>query len=517
MTLSGVDPSDPTPSDRREIILGVGDSGAPASSRPVLLWGNKLAPGTEPTNVVNTLSPITGEADAAARCGKRSELYWEYREYMHNDPGATIFIMAVPECGGNAAFCDFLIAGGVSASASTTLIFTILGVDYSVPVTIGDPVATVVANAVAKLNIFEDSKLPLVATDTSPNIRVTSSTKGPRHGSFLGGAGYGMRARFADPCTLTVTKSAVTAGTTEDDGTTAFANFAGAEFYYNVCPWITAAPSAVDNQIGELLDTIRLQDQPLGGKDQIIVGASVATNALTITMCSTLNSWLCHVVWQENSDWMPGMLAAAYAAVKRREEIRHPGANFSGWTLTDTKPWRVPPPALAADIPTQVEIKAALNNGFIPLTVLPNGQTMITRDVTTKNMVAGGTDKDYRARCGHVRSVHAFVWGKDKSRWLAQKQEFNDADPPAGVMPTANTNTPSMIKGIAAKVIEDCVASKPFDTYNGPILQQTKRQWMIDRVVPGYRAGTLTVSQQLIAVQHQYKSEWTLLGVDESY
>lgn len=517
MTLTGIDPFDPTPSDLREIILGVGEGGLNASSRPVLLWGNRTSVGTEPVNVVDKLHPFTNDANARTRLGKRSESYWMYRKYIKHDPDATIYVMCVPESGGAAAYVDFVIAGGASATANSTLDFPILGTIYSVTVTNGDTVKNVVDNSVAYLNDAEDSCLPIVATNvTDTTVRITASLKGPRHGSFLGGAGYGVRASFSTACTLTCTKSAVTAGTTEDDGTTAFLNFVGAEFFYNVVPWITATPLTTDNQTGELLDNIRAQDAPLNGKDQIMVCPWVGTNAAGITAATALNSWLAHMVWQENSEWMPGMLAAAYAAVKRRSEISHPSANFAGWTNTDTTPWDVPPPALVADYPTKVEIKTAINNGFSPVGVTESGKTYIVRDVTTHSENAAG-DKDYRARPGHLRSAMAFYWGVVRQSWANQRQPFNDEDPPAGIMPTQATSTPSQVKSILKKEIDNCVSSSPYGIYKGPILAPSAAKWMKDRAVSGHIAAGLTAGAQLKAVQHQYKTEWTLQEAGDSY
>ncbi len=511
MTLPGIDPLDPTPSDRRSIVLAAGESGAPNAERNVVLYGNKTSAGSETVNVVDKTSPVADDADARARAGARSELYWMYRTYMQVDPGATIYLGPVAESGGSAAYVDFVIAGGATATANSTLIFTILGVEYSVTVTSGDTVKNVVDNSVAVLNAAEDSCLPIVASNTGPDttVRITASQKGPRHGAFLGGAGFGVRAEFSDACTLTCTKSAVTAGVTEDDGTTLFANVAGSEFYYHVSPWITASPSGTDNQIGELVELVRAQDQPINGKDQIVISSLRGTNGASITTVAAVNSWLCHFAWQEASEWMPGMVAAFYAAVKRRNEVAHPCANFAGYTVTDETPCPIPPQALTADYPTAVEIKAALNNGFCPIAVNNLGNTYIVRDVTSRCKNTAG-DYDYRARPGHLRSAMAFYWLTIKQRWASQKRAFVDDDPPPGTMPTPNTTTPSLAKGMVQKVIDDLVAGTPFGLYNGPILAPSQAKWMKDRVVATKIPAGISISSQVKAVEHLYKSETTI-------
>ena len=72
MGLTGVDPFDPIPSDRREFTFAAGLSSASGKSRNVLLFGNKTSSGSESTNVIG--DPIADDSDAVARMGRRSEL-----------------------------------------------------------------------------------------------------------------------------------------------------------------------------------------------------------------------------------------------------------------------------------------------------------------------------------------------------------------------------------------------------------------------------------------------------------
>jgi phage tail sheath gpL-like len=516
MTLTGVDPLDPTPSDRRELILGAGPGSSGGTVRTVVLYGNKQATGSETVDTLDPTLPILDEADCVTRFGRRSEVTWMYRYYVAVDPSATIYGAAVTESVGNAAHVEFAIAGGASATANSTLRFTIMGRTVDVAVTSGDLVATVVANAVVALNDAEQSSLPIVVTDASPNVTVTHVHKGPRHGQILGGAGFGCRARFTVPCTLTVTKAAVTAGTTEDDGTAVIASAMNHENYYHVLPWITTAPLATDNQLGEFLAAIVAQAAPANGKEQLQFSGFTGTQGAHTTQCVALNSTRAHSYWAENNDLPGSMIAAHCAAVKRVSEVAHPSANIAGYCATDNTPWTIPAPALIADRPSATEVRADLNNGGSPIATRPNGKTYLVRDISSRSESATG-DKDYKAREGHILSAVTFAWQLFADRYAAQKQPFVDDNPAAGQMPKARTTTPDSVRSIMIGVIDDLTSSKPLGIYDGPVLAPSKADKMKASIITAKIPAGVTISAELFAIEHNLKSETKILEVGDAY
>ena len=100
MTLSGVDPNDPIPSVRRELIFGAGP-GSSGVTRDVIIYGNKTASGTETENTLGT--PIADDQDAQDRFGPRSEWYAMYRQFVDVDNTATVYGIAVPAATGTAS------------------------------------------------------------------------------------------------------------------------------------------------------------------------------------------------------------------------------------------------------------------------------------------------------------------------------------------------------------------------------------------------------------------------------
>ncbi len=65
MALTGIDPFDPTPATRRELIFGAGLSST-GPDRQVILYGNKQASGSEPLDTLSD-TPIADDSDAIAR------------------------------------------------------------------------------------------------------------------------------------------------------------------------------------------------------------------------------------------------------------------------------------------------------------------------------------------------------------------------------------------------------------------------------------------------------------------
>ena len=519
MTLTGISPTDPTPSDRRELILAGSPGGLGGTERNVLLIGNKTSAGSETINVLDATSPILDDVNARARFGERSELYAEYRSYVAVDPGATIYALCPTEGGGVAAACDLVVA--TASDATATLEITIHGQVCHVSVANGDAVATTVTAIKDAINNADDGRLQVVATEAAgTTVTVTAAQKGPRGDAIIGAdATHGVRTKWLQTNSQTVTKGNVVSGTTADDGTAALVSAANYEAYYWVLPWTAVTTiTATDNQIGEAVDTIKTQALPINGKEQVAFCGLRGTQAqaTAVAISAGANSVHLHCAHQENSEWTPAMLAAHLAAVKRSQEVKHPSANVAGYTNTDNTIWHVPPPYLVADRPTATEIRADLNNGVSPIAVRPNGGTYLVRDVTSRSQNSSG-DKDYRAREGHIYSAVSFAWQEFKSRYAAQKQPFVDDDPAEGQMPVARTTTPSSARSIMISVIDDLTGSKPLGRYDGPILAPSKRQKMIDGVVATKIPAGISISAELFAVEHNLKSETTIVEVGDAY
>ena len=143
-TLTGVDPTDPTPSNRREILFAQGVSSGSSNQLLVLLYGNKTSAGSETVETIGS-TPIADSQDARDRFGARSEIYHMHRVYTRIDPGAQVFAIAVTEAG-TAASKPFVFAN--AATSAGTCFIDWGGQTVSFAVASGDAAATIGANAV---------------------------------------------------------------------------------------------------------------------------------------------------------------------------------------------------------------------------------------------------------------------------------------------------------------------------------------------------------------------------------
>ena len=199
--------------------------------------------------------------------------------------------------------------------------------------------------------------MPFTADNVAGVLTFTTSQACERAGLILNQT----RIRYQSDTGSAVAKGSVTAGTGADDFTTAYAQAAQwGELYYQVNPkHTTSAATTSDNGVGEGADSILTQALPVNGKGQQMIFGLVGTNAQAVTVATSVNNARVKFFWAENSPYWPGMLAAQHAAVMRSQEVSHPGANLSGYTATDSTPYKIPPPYDSGDRPTTTEIRAA--------------------------------------------------------------------------------------------------------------------------------------------------------------
>jgi phage tail sheath gpL-like len=193
MTLSGVDPNDPTPSVKRELIFGAG-SGSSGVTRDVVIYGNATAAGSEVDNELN--GPIADDQDCRDRFGERSELYGMYRKFVDIDSSATIYGIAVPDPAGTAAAAVVTVA--TVSDANSIITVTILGEDITVPVAVGDAVADVGDAIEAAILAYDEGRLPVTANNVAGAVTITAANTGIRSEFVIAGDSTtrGIRAKI---------------------------------------------------------------------------------------------------------------------------------------------------------------------------------------------------------------------------------------------------------------------------------------------------------------------------------
>lgn len=517
MTLPGVDPNDPTPIARRQIILGAGSSGGNDGERLVLLYGNRTGAGTEPLDTIGL--PIADDADAIVRLGARSEAYWLYRLYRLIDSDATVYVAACTEAAsGTAATCTFTFGSANTDIATTGSTVNVQwgGRAVSFVVNIGDTTATQCAAFIAALTSADEGSWPMTATQgasTASNVATVAAANVGDRGTYV------LTPLTVIPAILTgnvITKSSVTNGTGTDDFTAAYGNaITAGEFFYQVSAKTSVTTvTATDNGVGEHIFNIVDQNAPKNGKGQTVYFGLVGTNAQAITTCTSsgANSAYASFFWQKNSPWTPGMLAAYHTAIIRVGQIAHPGANLTNYTDSDDTPYIVPAAYAKSDWASAPEIKAALNNGFIPIAFDAHGTPRMVRQIT--NLSLNGTGQsDYKCREGHIPSVMLFTWAALSSLYDDEKQPFIDDDLPAGQAPKAKTTYPKSVLDMASGLVDDFTSSRPEGTYEGPILSPSaaalmKKSFAAEHTTAG--GGGIAFAGEFRAVEHNIKSEWKL-------
>lgn len=531
--LPGVDPNDPTPGLIRALLFAQGAASGSGNNRPVVLIANKIA-GTASVDglgsAVNTLvGPITNEDEVVNRAGYRSEALWLYRAYNRVDSKAPLYMILVPEGGGaTAASVIFTInfSAGSSNTTLTTLRFACLGEVIEVVCKVGDNQQTIAENLAAAIVDKFDWPIGAVAAiqggGPAWQVTVTASNLGPRHTYVI----RRLRTEFSIPSNITCVKGAVTVGATEDDFTNAYAALENAQMYYQVNPKtqpvdgdltvttgaIAALLTASDNGIGEHGAFMTSQSQPSPGKGGIAIFGLEGTAAQAQVVGATINNVRCAFFHAMVNDWTPGMVAAHCAAVKRYNEIAHPGANLTDWGNGDGQLFLIPDPFDKGDRLLPAEIVGDLNNGVSPIGFNNLGRSYMIRQITSRCL--NGASNDYRAREGHIPSVGDYFWDSVRTSYSSQKKPFVASDPLPGQKPKENTDYPMTLKQIIFAEID-----RLLNFAGGPVLDPSKEAEMkasVDTQLTQNKDGLAAVVDWR-AVIHNLKGQFRLNEVGGAY
>lgn len=501
--LTGLDINDPTPGFRRELKTNRGKSTGTARQRDTVILGNKLASVGSSTvdGRGSTIEfPILindGRQEVIERFGDGSELLNLYDAYAIGDPEGAVHLCCVPPGTGSGTFTLTFVN---SSNVDTAVKLECMGETTFAAVANGDAVETI-ATAVRDA-INQKTNWPLSASAALGVVTVTSKMAGTRHDHHL----TRFRASFTKPQGgggTTLTKSAVTPGSTDDDFTTAITNLDSYEIYYQVNPKnITSAPTSTDNGIGEHLAMINASRLPASGRDQVLIAAGGGTAAQAATVAVGMNSEWAFYGHAEDNDFSPGQVAAQFAGILARAERSDPGASLVDYGIREpsSQPISVPDPADKTDRHTALEIKTLLNNGVTPISFTKTGKAFIVRHVTTRSETSA--IKDYRARSGHIPSAITDTSQRIATGWNAIRQPKVADDPVAPQKPQPGFSYTNDLVSLISEVIDiQC---------DRGILDPDKRQEMKDSIDVGRLADGFTWRVQVEAVKHNNRA-WMLL------
>lgn len=451
IVLAGLSANDPVPNPAYvEINFAQGVSGGDGSAYEVVFLANKESSGTAtPDTVVygpDSFVPMQTEADVVALFGARSEMRRMWRRFTSINQTTTVRAIAVSESAGAAATGSIVISGTATGPGAVRIWVGDESVDA--PIGVGDTLATIGASMLSAVQ--SKAHWPVVPSFSTATLTLTASQKGPRGNSIRYQA-----AIIGTNVGITVTPTADTAmtgGATADSLTAALATLKPDRYYYIV-------PAANDaTQIGALMAQVNNQAQATTGIRQRVVVGCVDTLANAITLATGINSPRCELVWQKNSDWTPGELAAHVAAVYSLFEVKpNPRTNFCnfGTRAADQPFWQLPAPRDITAHPTRADIFAALNSGITPIGVVrKTGATYIVNKITTRSL--NGSQPDYRIRPGHKVTICDF-YGDDIAAVASER--FGDKkmgdDVPQGTPPLGpDFVTPDRMKGTIGGVTD---------------------------------------------------------------
>jgi phage tail sheath gpL-like len=425
-----------------------------------------------------------------------------YRKYVEIDAAAEIYGIAIPAGAGTASTCTFTFA--TAATDATTLVLEWANETAEVAIASGDAATTIAANAEA---VGDDQfEWPISFSVVGAVVTATVvSPLGPRGDFTLDG----LRMYFKKNVATTVTKSANTSGANDDDHTAALAVLATRNLYYQISSkTLTGTATVTDNGIGEHAAQIAANALPaVGIRNELHFGYIGQSSNIASFTTVNMNNARVKMWWAQGTSWTPAMVAAHCVAVAHFKRLSVVAARLTDYGLSArgvTEIFNVPIPWLSADLPTDAEIRSALNNGATVINWTPTKQGYIVREITTRSL--NGTANDYRARSGHI--VPALDFAADYiSEQVAQvAQDFVSDDLAEGILPIENTTTPLSVRGVVLAAIDDLVAFAGGPVLDPSVIDAMKASVEVRRLVNG-----TSIKMRLEAAKHNDKTQYLIL------
>jgi phage tail sheath gpL-like len=449
MLPTGWDPQDPTPRNGLEVAFGRGSAGGQSQSRKALIICNKVSSVGSGSvdglgSTLNTpVDILGGEAEVIQRAGYHSEALLLYRLFVRYNKTTQVALAIVPPGTGSGTF-TWTFATNSNASGSVKIYCN--GEAIEVGVASGDTPDTVKTNVIAAVNA--QLHWTVVASSGGVGIvTITSAIAGTRHDHALNMASAAMTL----PNAMTVTKSAVTPGSTDDDQTTLISNLEQFDYYYQVNPkQVATSVTSTDNGIGEHAAAMATWVQANLGKNCVLIIGSTTTPANAVTVAQSINQPWAFVKHQEDNYMSPGQLAVHFAAILAGRETTQRAAYMAGYGLDE--PLDILPPPDPADRPTAAEIKTMLQGGVSPI-AFKGDRPYFVWPVTTKSLT--NSIADYRSRPGQIPSVGFDLRDALLTEWNAERQDFFADDPAEGDLPQVNFTYKRDVRSLIARVLRN--------------------------------------------------------------
>jgi phage tail sheath gpL-like len=357
--------------------------------------------------------------------------------------------VAVKESTGAAASLSVTFSGS-TATANGTIRAYIGNTFIDTAVSVGDTPSNVASNVQAQVNSILDAAL--TSSATGPVLALTAKQHGPRGNSIrvslqVVGAGVGITSSAQNFANLS-------GGTVEDSWTNALATIDPLFFSYIASPGEDATS---EGNLGELVTQVVAQSQPTVGIRQRVIGAQTGSLGSANSFAKSLNSPLCDIIWQENSNLTPGEIAAYTAGmVCLAESSAIPMLNFDnlGTSPATAALWQVAAPFDGTAV-SRTSLVSALVSGVSPVSTLTNGQSMLVSLITSYSQDPVSGNLDTRVRDHSIVTVMYLAANLIQSmiaQSFANKQAAENPAP-GQKPPTAQVVTPSLLVSAVNKVI----------------------------------------------------------------
>lgn len=454
----GLATTDFVPGTYLQLNFAAGASAGTVNPINLLLMGNALASSFCVTNNLvdgYVWGPdvegftVSSESDVINVFGAGSELHRMYIQVAAVNQGVTpVYLLAVKESTGAAAAATVTFTGTAGANAYVRAYVGNAFIDTAV--TNGDTASTIATNVAAQIN--SNANWAVTAAPSGATVVLTAKQHGPRGNSIR----FAVRVVGTSVVTTSSAQNFanLSGGTVEDTWTNALATINPLQFSYIVSPGEDASGSG---NLGELVAQVVANAQPIPGIRQRVFAGQTGSLGTANSFAKSLNTPLCDVIWQQNSNLTPGELAAVTAGavcVGESQAIPILNWDYLGTTPQTAALWPVSAPFDGTQVP-RVSLKSALVSGVSPVTSLSGGASSLVSLITTysQNPVTGNLDT--RVRDHEIVTV-MFLGAQLIQSMISQSfaNKLAAEDPPKGQKPpTSQVVTPSILSSAVNKVI----------------------------------------------------------------
>lgn len=426
-----VAPSNPVPGLHLVVNLLYGAASPGSGSIRALLVGPMNTTGGDMTQ--DTEIRTVGSADdVKTGAGQGSLPHLAYKALFANDATARVDLLCPTKSAGTAAAGGITVTGTITTSGTVRCI--IQGRVIDVPWVVGEDVDAWVTKAVTYINRYADD-LFVTASDAVAAGKVDLTAKG----AGPAGNDVTIRALITEGCAGgSVAVTAMSAGATEPDFTTALANAVGTEYDYIVMCCSNADVNAASSNNPAALET-HITGNNTGLSAKLQQGVLASTNTIATAKVGAIGrnaeelEHLCGVGLES----LPCELAGAECGDRMRRRKLNPNSNRIGTELRGL----YPSADILGDNPTETEAIDAMTNGVSLMHYTATGTLQLMRPITTHSQDSGGNPdtrvfdvNEVDALYDYAKDLRAALPAEFEQAKIAKDRVTGDNPLPEGVV-----------------------------------------------------------------------------------